>query len=80
MMLPRVVGKQENDAAFLVHTSDVEIASGIRVPCARVYDHSRSELFPETYLDSIVKFGGWVEFDGSDEKRDAIEREVGERL
>lgn len=77
--MTRVVA-QSGGSAFLIHVGDVEVASGSVVPRARVYDRSRDELFPEMYLDSIAKFGCWVEFEGSDEEREAIEGEVVERL
>jgi hypothetical protein len=76
--MTRVVA-QSGGSAFLIHVGDVEVASGRGVPRARVYDRTRDELFPETYLDSIVKFGYWVDFEGSDEEREGIERVV-ERL
>lgn len=75
----QVVG-QRGGSAFLIHVGDAEIAPGRRLPRARVYDRTRGELFPETWLDSIVKFGYWLDFEGSDEERAAIEREVREWL
>lgn len=65
MTPPRVVA-QQSGSAFLVHVGDVQVATG--------------ELFEEMYLDSIVKFGGWVEFTGSNEERERIENEVRARL
>jgi hypothetical protein len=79
MTSPRVVA-QRGGSAFLIHVGDVEVASGRLVPRARVFDRDRRELFDEMYLDSIVKFGYWVEFEGSDEEREAIEAEVRDRL
>ena len=79
-MTLRVVGRQEHDAVYLIHTGDTEVTPGRRVPCGRVYNRPREEIHPETLLDSIVKFGGWIEFEGSDEEREAIEREVVARL
>ena len=77
--MTRVVA-QSGGSAFLIHVGDVEVPSGRVVPRARVYDRSRGELFPEMYLDSIVKFGYWVEFASSGEERATIEREVAARL
>jgi len=79
MTIPRVVARQGR-SAFLIHVGDVETAAGTLVPRARVYDRVLGELFEETYLDSIVKFGYWTEFEGDDVEREAIEREVLARL
>jgi hypothetical protein len=74
-----VVG-QSGGSAFLIHVGDAEVSSGGVVPRACVFDRGRGELFPEMYLDAIVKFGYWYPYDGSDEEREAIEREVVKRL
>jgi hypothetical protein len=58
-MTPRVIAKQEHDAAFLIETREVD---GCRY--GRVYDRTRNEIFSEMLVASIAAPGYWVDFTG----------------
>jgi hypothetical protein len=71
----RIVAQQEGGSpSYLVEIDRHAPGRG------RVYDRARETLHPEMLLDGIAKFGGWVEVDGSEEEREAIEREVRARM
>jgi hypothetical protein len=69
-MLPRVIARQELDAAFLIET---RAKDGRRY--GRVYDAPCVEVFPEMLLGSIVAMGNgsWVEVE-PDVYSDVVDR------
>jgi hypothetical protein len=60
-MSPRVIARQEHDAAFLIETREDD---GRRY--GRIYDRRRDEVFPEMLVISIAARGGWLEVEPGD--------------
>lgn len=77
---PRVVARSVGSRVYLLHVGDAEVAPGKRLPRGRVYERETGTLHVEFWLDSIVARGYWVEFDGPESEREAVEGEVASHL